>query len=141
MLSSGTSRSYRYSTHFSDVRELSIFANSADALTPNGDPSSYHCASIPTAEAPDGFNPWQFCNERYDEVDDLIGQTMPGPERDALVEEAVRLKFEGYFWHGLRLRATWFALNGNAWDVGSFQNTGNLEDNYFNACEEWRPAG
>ncbi len=121
--------------------DLSIFANSADPLTPMGDPASYQCSGIPTAEAPDGFNPWQFCNERYDEVDDLIGRTMPGPERDALVEEAVRLKFEGYFWHGLRLRATWFALNANVWDFDTFQNTGNLADNYFNAIEEWRPAG
>jgi|SaaInl4_150m_RNA_FD_contig_71_547101_length_1963_multi_2_in_0_out_0_2 peptide/nickel transport system substrate-binding protein len=120
--------------------DLAIFANSADPLTPLGGPDSYQCSGIPTAENPDGFNPWQFCVERYDEVDNLIGQTAPGPERDALAEEAVTLFQEAAFWNGLRLRATWFALRGDKWDFGSFQNLGTLSGNYFNNAEAWRLA-
>ncbi len=121
--------------------DLAIFANSADPLTPLGERDSYQCRGIPSAENPDGFNPWQFCNPRYDEVDNLISQTLPGPERDALVEEAVTLHFEGYFWHGLRLRATWFAVNTDRWDISTFENMGSLSGNYFNNSEAWRPAG
>jgi peptide/nickel transport system substrate-binding protein len=118
--------------------DLSIFANSADPLTPAGDPDSYSCRGIPSAENPDGFNGWQFCNERYDEVDALISTTPPGPERDALVDEAVRLFTDAAFWNGLRLRATWFALRADVWDASTFQNLGTLAVNYFNNAEAWR---
>ncbi|GAB4512216.1 MAG: hypothetical protein OHK0046_11400 [Anaerolineae bacterium] len=122
--------------------ELAIFANSANALAPTGDASSYQCSGIPSADNPDGFNGWQFCNERYDEVDNLINSTLPGPERDALIAEAVTLKWEGHFWHGLRLRATWFAVDSTTIDTASVQaNVGTLASNWFNQVEFWEPAG
>jgi peptide/nickel transport system substrate-binding protein len=122
--------------------ELAIFANSSQALAPVSDADSYYCSGIPSAENPDGFNPWQFCVDRYDEVDQLIASTLPGPERDALVSEAVTLFHEGYFWHALRLRATWWAVNSNVIDVASAQpNLGTLSTNYFNQVELWQPAG
>lgn len=122
--------------------DLAIFANSADPLTPLGDASSYQCSGIPSDENPDGFNPWQFCHERYDEVDNLIAQTLPGPERDALIAEAVTLKFEGYFWHGLRLRATWYAVSSDVLSTESVSNNiGTLAADWFNQVEYWEPAG
>lgn len=122
--------------------DLAIFANSADPLTPVSDLDSYSCAGIPSAENPDGFNPWQFCNPRYDEVDQLIRNTLPGPERDALIAEAVTLKWEGFFWHGLRLRSTWFAVNSTVFDFESVSsNVGTLAADWFNQIENWQPAG
>jgi peptide/nickel transport system substrate-binding protein len=122
--------------------DLAIFANSADPLTPNTDQDSYTCGGIPTPENPDGFNPWQFCNERYDEVAAQIASTLPGPERDELADESVRLFHEGFFWHGLRLRATWFAVNTDVIDAGSVEDfTGSLASNWFNQVEFWEPAG
>jgi len=130
----GTLTNYRW--------DLAIFANSAEPLNPLTDRDSYTCAGIPSAENPGGFNPWQFCNERYDELQDLIESTLPGPERDALVEEAVTLKYEGYFWHGLRLRATWYAVNASIVDPATVEpHAGTLSDNYFIEVDQWQPAG
>ncbi|MEM9953016.1 MAG: ABC transporter substrate-binding protein [Chloroflexota bacterium] len=121
--------------------DLAIFANSADPLTPIGDPDSYQCSGIPSDENPSGFNPWQFCNERYDELNDLINTTLPGPERDELVAEAVTLHYEGYFWHGLRLRATWYGVNTNVVTLESVEaNVGTLASNWFNQIEFWEAA-
>ncbi|GAB4307955.1 MAG: hypothetical protein Kow00117_01210 [Phototrophicales bacterium] len=120
--------------------DLAIFANSANALAPTSY-DDYKCKGIPSPENPDGFNPWQFCNERYDELDALIATTLPGPERDALVEEAVRLHWEGFFWHGLRLRATWFAVDTTVVNPESVANyTGSLASNWFNQIEYWEAA-
>jgi peptide/nickel transport system substrate-binding protein len=121
--------------------DLAVFANSADPLTPLGDVQSYHCDQFPSEENPNGNNPWQFCDPRYDEVDDLISETPPGAERDALTEEAVRRHFEGYFWHGLRLRNTWYAVNTTILEPSSVeQNLGTLSSNYFWLVENWEPA-
>lgn len=121
--------------------DLALFANSADPLTPTSDADSYYCSGIPSDENPDGFNPWQFCNPRYDEVDQQIRSTLPGPERDELIAEAVRLKFEGHFWHGLRLRNTWFAVNSAVVDPESVRNNvGTLAANWFTGIENWVPA-
>lgn len=120
--------------------DLAIFANSANALSPTSY-DDYKCAGIPSAENPDGFNPWQFCDDRYDELDALIATTLPGPERDALVAEAVTLHWEGFFWHGLRLRATWFAVDGTVVSPQSVADyTGSLSANWFNQIEYWVPA-
>lgn len=128
----GTLTNYRW--------DLAIFANSANALNPLTDRVSYTCANIPSPETPDGFNAWQFCNPEYDALQDQIETTLPGPERDALVEEAIRLKFEGYFWHGLRLRATWFAVNTDAVDPAlAAAHVGSLENNWFDEIEYWAP--
>jgi peptide/nickel transport system substrate-binding protein len=120
--------------------DLAIFANSANALTPTSF-DDYKCDGIPSDDNPDGFNPWQFCNPRYDEVDALISTTLPGAERDELTAEAVRLHFEGYFWHGLRLRSTWFAVNTSVMDRASVELfAGSLESNWFNQIENWDQA-
>ncbi|MGB7341122.1 MAG: ABC transporter substrate-binding protein [Phototrophicaceae bacterium] len=122
--------------------DLAIFANSADPLTPLGDADSYQCSGIPSDENPGGFNPWQFCDPEYDAADSLIAATLPGPDRDVLIAEAVTRHFEGYFWHGLRLRATWFAVNTNVVTVESVQdNVGTLASNWFNQIENWEAAG
>lgn len=119
--------------------DLAIFANSANAFRPI-DTDSYTCAGIPSAENPDGFNGWQFCNERYDELQDLLATTFPGPERDAMWEESVRLFHEGYFWHGLRVRVTWFAVDASAVDPASVAaNVGSLDSNWLNQIENWTP--
>lgn len=119
--------------------DLAIFANSADPLSPLSDADSYYCSGIPSAESPDGFNGWQFCNPRYDEVDQLIQSTFPGPERDALIEEAVMLFHEGYFWHGLRERPTWVAVDTTSLDAASVEaNLGTLADDLFNQIENWQ---
>jgi peptide/nickel transport system substrate-binding protein len=122
--------------------DLAIFANSSQPLNPTSDADSYYCAGIPSAENPDGFNPWQFCNPRYDEVDGLIASTNPGPERDALVQEAVTLFYEHQFWHGLRLRVTWFAADSSVVDPASIEaSVGTLSADWFNQIELWEPAG
>ncbi len=121
--------------------DLAIFANSAKALTPLGDPDSYRCSGIPSSENPNGFNPWQFCNPRYDEVDELLAVTPPGDERTALSQEAVRLHVAGEFWHGLRLRATWFAVNSAVVNPASVEAyVGSLDSNWFNQVEYWEAA-
>ncbi|MGJ3239279.1 MAG: ABC transporter substrate-binding protein [Anaerolineae bacterium] len=121
--------------------DLAIFANSADPLQPGTDRDSYTCDGIPSDENPNGFNGWQFCDPEYDAVDTQILTTLPGPERDALIAEAVTRKFEGYFWHGLRLRATWFAVNTNVLDVESVENNvGTLASDWFNQIEFWQAA-
>jgi peptide/nickel transport system substrate-binding protein len=120
--------------------DLAIFANSANAFSPI-DTDSYTCGGIPSAENPDGFNGWQFCNERYDELQGLLSTTFPGPERDAMWDEAVRLFHEGYFWHGLRVRSTWFAVDTTAVDPASVgANVGSLDSNWMNQVELWLPA-
>lgn len=130
----GTLTNYRW--------DLAIFANSSEPLNPLTDRDSYTCAGIPSPENPSGFNPWQFCDERYDEVNDLIESTLPGPERDELVAEAVTLKWEGFFWHGLRLRATWYAVSTGIVDPATVEaHAGTLSDNYFIEIDQWQPAG
>ncbi len=122
--------------------DLAIFANSSQALTPLGDSDSYHCSGIPSAENPDGFNPWQFCDPRYDELDLQIAATLASPERDELIAEAVTRHYEGYFWHGLRLRATWFAVDSTVLDPASVEaNVGTLASDWMNQIEFWQPAG
>lgn len=121
--------------------DLAIFANSSNALIPSTDRDSYVCAAIPSDENPNGFNPWQFCDPEYDAIDEQISSTLPGPERDALVAEAVTRMFEGYFWHGLRLRATWYSVNTNVLDVDSVAgNVGTLASDWFNQIENWEAA-
>lgn len=121
--------------------DLSIFANSADPLSPLTDRDAYICDAIPSAENPDGFNGWQFCDPEYDALDAQIATTQPGPERDELIGQAITHKFEGYFWHGLRLRNTWFAVNANVVDPASVEaNVGTLADNWFYMVENWVPA-
>ncbi len=120
--------------------DLAIFANSANAFRPI-DTDSYTCAGIPSAENPDGFNGWQFCNERYDELQAQLAVTFPGPERDALWAESVQLFHEGYFWHGLRTRVTWFAADSTAVDPASVAaNAGSLDSNWLNQIENWTPG-
>lgn len=121
--------------------EMSIFANSADPLSPATDVNSYTCGGIPSAENPDGFNAWQFCNDEYDETDVMIATTFPGQERDELIDKAVTLFYEGQFWHGLRNRPTFYALNVDRWDLDTFVDMGTLSINYFEFSEFWRPAG
>lgn len=121
--------------------DLAIFANSADPLSPLTSASSYKCDAIPSADNPDGFNPWQFCDPEYDAVDEEIATTFPGPERDALIEEAVMRFHEGYFWHGLRERPTWWSVQSEVLDVQSVNdNVGTLASNWFNQIENWQPA-
>ncbi|GAB4512220.1 MAG: hypothetical protein OHK0046_11410 [Anaerolineae bacterium] len=121
--------------------DLAIFASGGDPLTPTGIPNSYHCDGIPSAENPSGFNSWQFCDPRYDMVDDLISSTPPGPERDALIEEAVERMHEGYFWFGLRLRNTWFAVNTTRVVAETVEaNAGTLFTNIFSRIEYWEAA-
>ncbi len=121
--------------------DLAIFANSAKALTPLGDAASYRCSGIPSASNPDGFNPWQFCNPRYDEIDELLAVTPPGDERTELSQEAIRLHVAGEFWHGLRLRATWYAVNSDVVNPDSVAGfVGNLDSNWFNQIEYWEAA-
>lgn len=121
--------------------DLAIFANSAKPLEPTTDTDSYVCAAIPSDENPDGFNPWQFCDATYDEQDALIASTLPGAERDALIADNVRRHFEGYFWHGLRLRVTWFAVSDSVVGLDSVQaNVGTLASNWFNQVEYWAPS-
>jgi len=121
--------------------DLAIFANSANALFPAGDPDSYSCDGIPSDENPDGFNPWQFCDPEYDAIDQQIQNTLPGPERDELIAEAVTRHFEGFFWHGLRLRSTWFGVSSDVVDPASVEaNVGTLASNWMNQVEFWTPA-
>lgn len=122
--------------------DLAIFANSAKPLEPTTDTDSYTCSAIPSDENPDGFNPWQFCDEVYDAQDAQIAGTLPGAERDALIADNVRRHYGAYFWHGLRLRATWFAVSGSALDPDSVEaNVGTLASNWFNQVEYWTPGG
>ncbi len=119
--------------------DLAIFASGGDPLTPTGIPNSYHCSGIPSVENPEGFNPWQFCDPAYDEVDTRISLTPPGAERDALIAEAVRRMHDGYFWYGLRLRNTWYAVNTTAADPESIAgHVGTLFTNTFTMIEHWR---
>ena len=120
--------------------DLAIFANSSKALSPNGDPSTFHCTAIGSAEVPDGFNGMSWCDPAYDEADLAIKVTIDPAERAALLAEAQTRFYEGAFWHGLHVRTTYFALNTSRWDFDSFQNVGTLTFNWAANVEFWQPA-
>lgn len=121
--------------------EMTIFFAESPSLSPGINPSSYTCGNEPSADNPTGFNVWQFCNPRWEEVNSLIQETFPGPERDALIAEAVTLRHEGYFWHGLRVRATWYAINTANVNVDGIQEgLGTQAFNWFHNIEYWQPA-
>lgn len=121
--------------------EMTIFFAESPSLSPGINPSSYTCGNEPGPDSPDTFNVWQFCNPRWEEVNALIQTTFPGPERDALIEEAVRLHWEGLFWHGLRVRSTWYAIDTSRVMVeGIEEGLGTLAFNWFNNIEDWQPA-
>ncbi len=120
--------------------DLALFANSAKALSPTGDPDTYSCAGIGSAENPDGFNGMSWCNPEYDEIDNMISRTIDPAERAALVEQAQTMFYEGAFWHGLHLRKNNFALNGDRWDQETFADMGTLTNNFFQKSEFWSPA-
>jgi len=120
--------------------DLALFANSAKALSPNGDPDTYSCSAIGTPENPDGFNGMSWCDERYDELDELIRATVDPAEREELVAEAQLHFYDGAFWHGLHVRQTYFALNTDRWDISTFTDVGTLTGNWTNNAEFWAPA-
>ncbi len=120
--------------------DLALFANSAKALSPVGDPDTYWCTAIGSAENPDGFNGMSWCNPEYDELDAQISRTIDPEERAELVQRAQELFYEGAFWHGLHVRRNNFAVNGDRWDVASFEDMGTLTNNFFQKAEFWQPA-
>lgn len=120
--------------------DLALFANSAKALSPVGDPDTYACAGIGSAENPDGFNGMSWCSPEYDEIDALISRTIDPEERAALVEQAQQLFYEGAFWHGLHLRRNNFALRTDRWDLDTFTDMGTLTNNFFQHAELWSPV-
>ncbi|NJL56801.1 hypothetical protein HC928_17860 [bacterium] len=47
----------------------------------------------------------------------------------------------GGHWHGLYLRATWYAFDTTVVDTSTVTDLGTLSSNYFNKIEFWQPAG
>lgn len=122
--------------------DLAVFAYSVNPLTPVGIPTAFGCEGVPTTDNPDGFNPWQFCDPEYDEIDRLLANTLPGPEREELTHEAVRLHTDFAFWNGLRTRVTWYAVYDTVVNPESVAaNVGALSSNWFAMIELWEPAG
>ncbi|NDJ61532.1 MAG: hypothetical protein GYB67_10425, partial [Chloroflexi bacterium] len=121
--------------------DLAIFALSANPLSPFASfvPDWFGCDGIPTAEDPDGNNGWGFCDERFDELQELIGPETDPELRLELAQEQYLRMFEGQFWHGLYLRPTWYALHADFWEVGPAQEVGTLSANWFNNIEYWAP--
>jgi peptide/nickel transport system substrate-binding protein len=119
--------------------DLMIYASSNIALSPVSYPNSYYCDMWPTPENPDGGNNLQFCDPRFDELDTLISQTFPGPERDAMVDEAVKIFTDFAFFNGLRFRPTWWAVAADRWDINTFYETGTLGDDELSFAEYWTP--
>lgn len=121
--------------------DLALFARSADPLSPNVSASTFGCAGIASVETPDGNNSVGYCDEEYDRLARLIESTVDPTERKALVDAAVTRFTEAYFWHGLYLRSTWYAMNSARFDVNSARDRlGSLSSNYFNQIEYWQPA-
>jgi peptide/nickel transport system substrate-binding protein len=121
--------------------DIAIFALSAGALSPYADaPEWFGCDGIPTPENPNGNNGWGSCSPEFDALDKLVGTTVDPAERLALAQDAIRAFVGEQFWHGLYLRQTWYAINGNVVDVASARGVGTLSSNYFNQIEKWVPA-
>lgn len=120
--------------------DIALFANSARALSPSGDPDTFSCAGIGSAENPDGFNGMSWCNPEYDELDAQISRTIDPEERMELVAQAQQLFYDGAFWHGLHLRKNNFAVNGDRWNADTFTEMGTLTNNFFQKVEFWEPA-
>lgn len=121
--------------------DLAIFALSAGALSPFANaPEWFGCEGIPTAEKPNGNNGWGWCNPEWDRLDLEVGVTVDPTARLELAQEAVRQFYSGAHWHGLYLRATWYAVNSAVVNPESARMVGTLSSNYFNMIEMWQPA-
>jgi len=122
--------------------DLALFALSTGPLSPFADASEWFgCGSTPSPEnGGQGKNGWGWCDEEFDRLDLLVGETVDPVERMEYAHEAQRRFFEGRFWHGLYLRPTWYAVDGSQWDVDTMFDMGTLSDNYFNKVEYWEPA-
>jgi len=119
---------------------LAIFYYTSKALVPTGDADIHYCDGIPSAENPEGWNMSQFCDPEFEEIDGQIASMFPGPERDALVQQAIMRVHEGYFWFGLRERVTWWAVNGARFDMDSIIPYVGTLGNDFSMVEYWQPA-
>lgn len=121
--------------------DLALFARSADPLSPNVSSSTFGCAGIASVEAPDGNNSVGYCDPEYDRLETLIESTVDPAERKALVDQAITRFTEAYFWHGLYLRSTWYAIDATRFNFESVKDRlGSLSSNYFNQIEYWEPA-
>jgi ABC-type transport system substrate-binding protein len=120
--------------------DLAIYFYTSKPLVPTGDSDIFYCDSIPSVDNPEGWNMPQFCDPEYEELDTQIASMLPGPERDALIQEAILRVHEAYFWIGLRERVTWWAVNGARFDVGTIEPyVGTLGDD-FSMVQYWQPA-
>jgi peptide/nickel transport system substrate-binding protein len=121
--------------------DLAIFALSSSPLSPyvNASTTWFGCEGIPSPENPSGRNGYGFCSPEFDELDAAVGVTVDPDERQALAQQAQHAFFEGYHWHGLYLRQTWYAVDSTVVDPASARNVGTLV-NYFNQFEYWEPA-
>jgi peptide/nickel transport system substrate-binding protein len=122
--------------------DLALFAFSNDPLSPNAPTDTFTCSGIASPDNPNGGNYMGWCDEEYDELNTLVGSTVDPEERAGYYHDAVRRFTEAYFWHGLYVRDTWYAVNGERFDPASIEpNLGTLSSNYFNHVELFQPAG
>lgn len=122
--------------------DLAIFALSTGPLSPFSDaPDWFGCDGIPSPENPNGLNGWGSCSPEFDALDLEVGRTVDPAARLELAHEAIREFVDEYFWNGLYLRPTWYAVDTSVVAAGTFSDVGTLTSNYFNKIEYWKPAG
>lgn len=121
--------------------DMAIYASSNDPITPNIDPDSFSCAGRPSPENPSGSNFSFVCNERLDELIDLIRSNTDPVSRLEQKHEAVRLMNSLVFWVGLYPRVTNYAAAADRLDTSTMKDLGTLAANWFQKIEFWQPAG
>lgn len=121
--------------------DLAIFFYTSKVLVPTTWTNLSYCEQIPSVDVPEGWNMAQFCDPEFEAIDTEIAATLPGPERDALIEQAVMRFHEGYHWVGLRDRVTWWAVNAARFDMDSIVPYVNTTGEDFMMVEYWQPAG
>jgi peptide/nickel transport system substrate-binding protein len=96
--------------------DVAMFALSNSPTTPNGAPQYFHCAGIPTPDAPAGSNYTRFCNPEYDRLDNLVSITTDEAQRQEYAYQAQQLWTDGAFWYAIRQRPEGLAVRTDRFD-------------------------
>jgi peptide/nickel transport system substrate-binding protein len=122
--------------------DLALYAFSNDPLSPYVPADTFTCSGIASPENLNGGNSSGWCDEEFDELNTLVGSTVDPAEREGYYHDAARRFQDAYFWHGLYVRDTWYAVNSERFDAASIEpNLGTLSSNYFNKIELFQPVG
>jgi peptide/nickel transport system substrate-binding protein len=121
--------------------DLAIFARSNTPLSPaSQSPDNWYCSGIPGPDNTQGLNNNWFCDPEFDRLDTLVASTIDPEERLALHYQAETILYNATVWEGLYVRAQYYAVRSDRWNVDTMRDMGTLTGNYFHRAEYWQPA-